>query len=124
MIKPIDPYQPSPMNSPDEFDQLLARQLRNSQEYLADDGFTAGVMAQLDNRPALSRRTQWLITGVPLALISGLVFSQLPVQDIGLVVGSSFSGVEPVTMIKLGALLSGAIILTSLGWCARQARLL
>ena len=104
MIKPIDPYQPSTMNSPDEFDQLLTRQLHNSQE--------------------LSRRTHWLITGVPLALISGLVFSQLPVQDIGLVVGSSFSGVEPVTMIKLGALLSGAIILTSLGWCARQARLL
>ncbi len=124
MIKPIDPYQLSIMNSPDEFDHLLTRQLRNNQEYLADDGFTASVMAQLDNRPTLSRRTQWLITGVPLALISGLVFSQLPVQDIGLVVGSSLAGVEPVTMIKLGALLSGAIILTSIGWCARQARLL
>jgi hypothetical protein len=124
MIKLIHPHQLSTMNSPDEFDQLLTRQLHNSHEYLADDGFTAGVMAQLDNRPVISRRTQWLITGIPLTLISGLVFSQLPVQDIGLVIGSSLAGVEPVTMIKLGALLSGAIILTSLGWCARQARLL
>ncbi|HSX83856.1 MAG TPA: hypothetical protein VLE50_00560 [Cellvibrio sp.] len=124
MIKPIHPHQLSTMNAPDEFDQLLTRQLRNSQEYLADDGFTAGVMAQLGNRPVISRRAQWLITGIPLTLISGLVFSQLPVQDIGLMIGSSLAGVEPVTMIKLGALLSGAIILTSLGWCARQARLL
>ena len=124
MIKPTDTHQTFTMNSPDEFDQLLTRQLRDSQDYLAADGFTAGVMAQLDNRPALSRRAQWLITGIPLVLISGIVFSQLPVQDIGLMVGNSLETLAPVTVIKLGAILSGGIILASLGWLARQARLL
>lgn len=124
MIKLTDTHQPFTMNTPDEFDQLLTRELRHSQDYLADDGFTASVMAQIDNRPPLSRRVQWLIIGVPLVLISGIVFSQLPVQDLSLMIGNSLEALEPVTVIKLGAMVSGGIILASLAWLARQARLL
>ena len=57
-------------------------------------------------------------------MISGLVFNQLPIQDITLLVSSTLTSLTPTALIKLGAFVSGSIILASLGWFARQARLL
>lgn len=124
MIKPIDPNQSAAMNSSDDFDLLLTQQLRNEQTYLADEGFTASVMTQLHPRPALSRPAQWLISGIPVAIIGWLVFSQMPVADLALLIDNKLTTLDPVTLIKAGALVSGGIVLTCFGWLARQARLL
>lgn len=124
MIKPTDPYSSATMNSTDDFDLLLTRELRNDQDYLADDGFTSKVMTQLHPQPAISRPTQWFITGVPVAVIGWLVFSQMPVQDIGLLIDSKLATLDPLTLVKGSALVSAGVVLGCLGWLARQTRLL
>lgn len=66
------------MKSDDDFDLFLTQHLRQSREYLNDEGFTASVMAALPVKTAPSRRIESLVIGVPLFIISVLVFSQFP----------------------------------------------
>jgi hypothetical protein len=112
------------MNQHDNFDDFLTQQLREQQPYLPDDGFSAGVMAQLTNERRLSRRTERLIIGIPLLSISLLVFSQLPMAEAATLMSRWLVALEPVALLKLGALFSFGILLGCGGWFARQLRLL
>lgn len=66
------------MNKHDAFDDFLAEQLRQGQDYLPDEGFTAGVISALPAPKARNRLLEYVIIGVPLLIISALVFSQFP----------------------------------------------
>ncbi len=68
--------------SDQSFDDFLKRTLNNSSDYIADDDFTARVMASL---PAGHRLPSWLeklIVALPATFIALLVGSQIPWRDV------------------------------------------
>src|SRR5690606_40050543 len=76
-----DAYNMIDTGPEDDFERLLRQQLQAQQDYLPDDGFSAQVMAALPAASAKSRWRERLLIGVPVLLISLLVFSQLPWLD-------------------------------------------
>ena len=76
---------PSPTPDPladDAVGQMLRRQLQHSSAYLADDGFSAGVMAALPVRRQLNPWLARLLVWLPTLLISLLVVAQLPWREL------------------------------------------
>lgn len=108
----------------DSFEDFLSRQLQSVHPYLEDDGFAAKVMASLPGNRGLNKRVARLIIGIPMLLISLLVFSRLPWQEAINSVWYLFMAGDPMIMVKAGIFASAVILLSCFGWFARQLRLI
>ena len=110
------------MNDTDDFDQLLARQLKNSQPYIADDGFCAKVLAEL---PAsrISRTKERCVIGTTVLLIALLVGVQLSVMETVSQLWQWVYTADLMTLFRAGAGVFVAMLLICAGWLAREMRL-
>ncbi len=106
-----DAYKMIDTGPEDDFERRLRQQLQAQQAYLPDDGFSAQVMAALPAASAKSRWRERLLIGVPVLLISLLVFSQLPWLDMAYIARAWVQGASGTTWMLVGA---GVSTLTSL----------
>ncbi len=109
-----DDIKTHPDHSDPAFDALLRQQLQAGQAYLPDDGFSIRIMSALP-KPRATPWREWLMIGLPVLLISLVVFAQLPWSDMGYIAWTwvreasltSWMGLG-AGMSLLGALLAGA----------------
>lgn len=111
------------MSEHDKFDDFLTRQLQSSNSYLADDGFSANVMAALpQQKPATQRWIQLLIL-LPCVLISLFVLNQLPWREALIAICQWSLSLDVVTMIKFGLVGFGCFVAAIIAWAMKQADL-
>lgn len=109
------------MKPEESFDDFLAQHLRQSQTYLPDDGFSAQVMQALPQPKARNRWAELLIIGIPLLVISVLVFAQFPFAS---VFGGLWYWVIQMgngEWLQLGMAASLCVMLTGVTWFFREA---
>jgi|GEM_PF-5019927 predicted anti-sigma-YlaC factor YlaD len=99
----------------DDFERMLRRQLQNSTPYVPDEGFSAQVLAALPAARAQSRWRERLMIGVPVLIISLLVFSQLPWLEMTYIVQAWIQGAMSTSWTLLAALAAGAFSLLTAG---------
>ena len=104
----------------DSFDSFLAAQLADTNDYIPDAGFSAGVMAQLTAKPALNPWLRWGILLLPLVLTSTLVLGQFPwrklvQQAYGFLLQLDFTG-----FLQLGIGLAAAVCCWVIYLCRRD----
>jgi hypothetical protein len=104
------------MKPEDSFDDFLAQHLRQPREYLLDDGFTAQVMAALPQQKSKSYRAEALIIGLPLFIISSLVFSQFPFATFGSNLWYFFAQIDVAGWLTVGVTASATIMLIGVMW--------
>lgn len=107
------------MKQTDSFDDFLAGHLRQSQNYLADDGFTVGVMNALPASKTRKSIAAYLITGIPLLVISLLVFSQFPFASVFGGIWYWLIQVDATGWLQLGMGVSACMIMGGLAWFMR-----
>jgi len=90
----------------DRFDDFLRQQLHS--DYIDDNGFTAHLMASMPAQKKLNPWLEKLIIGLPVALISLLVASQLPWRD---VVRQAYAWALTVDMTNLASLAAALLAL-------------
>lgn len=108
------------MNKTNDFDQLLAQNLRKAQPYIPDDGFSAVVTRQLAKQ---RQRERWFV-GLPAMVITLLIVAQLPVASLTRQVWYWAANVDITSLIAMGAMgvfiaLCGCAI-----WLAREMKLI
>lgn len=119
--------QPMPADSellPDDFERFLRQQLQQSQPYLMDDNFSAGVMAKLPAPRPLSRWQERLILLLPLAIITLLVLSQFSLLSDALKTWYWLLALDAVSLMQLGVMLVVTVISAACYWIAKQVRLI
>jgi len=107
------------MKSTDSFDDFLATQLRQSQNYIPDDGFALGVMNALPASKARKGLATYLITGIPVLIISLLVFSQFPFASVFGGIWYWLIQVDATGWLQLGMGVSACIIMAGVAWFMR-----
>lgn len=107
------------MKSTDSFDDFLATQLRQSQDYIPDDGFALGVMNALPAPKVRKSVAAWLITAIPLLVISLLVFSQFPFAKVFGGIWYWLIQVDATGWLQLGMGVSACITMAGIAWFMR-----
>ncbi len=96
------------MQGTNNFDDLLGN-LRESEPYIADEGFTSGIIARLPETEQLPLWLSNLILLVFTAIGSGIVAWQLPVARIVSITTSSITSLpafSSITVLGVGATIS------------------
>jgi len=101
--------------NPDKFDNWLQQALVESEDYLADNGFTERVMAALPAEPTVSERKvtvlSWVV-GIIAAIVAALplpwpeMLATLQTADTMILIMAS---TIPALLISVGSLLWGAV---------------
>jgi hypothetical protein len=112
------------MTTPDPFEKFLTQQLQDSQPYLADDGFTDGVMSKVQTQRRISRRMEYLIIALHVLAACVLVLTQLPVMQAAETLAVWALTLDLAELMMTGAYVSGAVLLMCSVWLARQTRLI
>lgn len=100
----------------DDFDDFLRQQLHAP--YIADEGFTACVMACLPAPKAINPWLERIIVALPVALISVLVFSQFPWRDLVQQVYAWFLVMDTTNLAGLALGLFSLLVLAPVAWFA------
>lgn len=110
------------MNTSDDFDKFLSRELANTRHHLLDEGFTDGVMASLPTTFPSSWRER-LLVALPVLVIGLLVLAQVPLWETPDRLWQWYLAADVMTLIKTGAGVFGALLLACFGWLAREMEL-
>lgn len=98
------------------FDAQLKQHLHNSTDYIADDGFSHGLMNRLPKRSVWPLRSLgYLLAG--LGLLLAVIFAG-PVLFAPVFYWAA--GVTAAGLIKIGLVMGGFILLVTTAWMARQ----
>jgi hypothetical protein len=109
------------MKQQDSFDDFLAEHLREAQTYLPDDGFTASVISVLPAPNTRKPLAEYLIIGVPLLIISLLVFSQFPFTSVFGGVWYWLIQVDTWGWLQMGVGVSACLTLAATVWFVRAS---
>lgn len=108
------------MNESQDFDQFLAQNLRKTQPYIADDGFSAKVMHQLKKQ---RRRERWFV-GLPAVAITVLVIWQLPLSNVASHIWYWVADLNIASLIAVGAIGFFTALAACALWLAREMKLI
>jgi hypothetical protein len=109
------------MKEQDSFDNFLAAHLRESQAYLPDEGFSAGVMNALPTASPRRPMLAYVIFALPVLVISLLVFSQFPFAAVFGGVWYWLIQVDSWGWLQMGLGVSACLTLAGIGWFLRMA---
>ena len=108
------------MSESKDFDQFLAQNLRKTQSYIADDGFSAKVAHRLGKQ---RRRERWFV-GLPALAITLLVVWQLPLTNLPRQVWYWVAGIDVASLIAASAVGTFIALLACAFWLAREMKLI
>lgn len=104
------------MLSEKTFDDFLAQHMQIEHDYIDDDGFTAGVMANLPAPKKLNPLVEKLILGLPVLLIATLVLSHFPWREMVQPAYAILLTIDTESFIKIGVLLLASMFVATTIW--------
>lgn len=108
------------MSESKDFGQFLAQNLRKTQPYIADDGFSAKVVHRLRKH---RRRERWFV-GLPATVITVLVIWQLPVTNLASHIWYGVTDIHIASLITAGAIGFFMMLAACALWLAREMKLI
>lgn len=108
------------MNESDDFEKMLARQLRGASPYIPDDGFTDSVTAGLLVSKPRRFKSPFLVLYALIAVVACVLIAQMPMLDIAHNVMAWVYQVDVASLVTGAVLYATALCVGAVLWAAKM----